>query len=244
MKTGLTLTDMATELERQQATKHDYVAANAAIEMLPDTRIALKDTGEFKATDYTHSQIATYTAIPKPYYDRLRSEEPSLLATNVNRWLHDVKRDVKGETTNGDRRMLRTLDGNARAFLSNRYRPLDNFDIASAALPVLLGDKSMRIESSALTETRMYIKAVTTRLEAEVKTGDVVQMGISISNSDQAFIKAFNKFAERFVEGRPLTMDGTKPVEPKAPDAKPPSIASARESPSPCRIPCSSFTSQ
>jgi len=178
MKSGMTLTNLALELERQQNSKRDFVAPSDAISMLGDARIALADTGEFTVRDFAHGQLASYTGIPKQYYDRLKEQAPELLAANVNRWLHDP-------IQSGDRRMVRTLDGQARAFLSSKYRPLDNFDVASAALPVLLGDGSdLRIESSALTETKMYIKAVTTRLELEVKKGDVVQAGIVISNSE------------------------------------------------------------
>lgn len=33
--------------------------------------------------------------------------------------------------------MLRTLDGNLRAFLSNRYRRLDNLELVDHILPVI-----------------------------------------------------------------------------------------------------------
>ena len=42
----------------------------------------------------------------------------------------------------------------------------------------------MHFESCQLTESRMYIKVVNTRLEAEVVPGDIVQSGIIISNSE------------------------------------------------------------
>lgn len=44
-----------------------------------------------------------------------------------------------------------------------------------------------------------------------------------------AFIKAFAKFAEKFVEGRPVNLSGANPSPSgqKSPDAKPPTIASA-----------------
>ena len=35
------------------------------------------------------------------------------------------------------RSMVRTLDGTVRAFLSNRYRRIDNLDIAEIVLPVI-----------------------------------------------------------------------------------------------------------
>jgi len=81
--------------------------------------------------------------------------------------------------------MVRTLDTEVRAFLSNRYRRLDNFDLAEAVLPILaeMGE-GIRIVSAELTESRMYIKVINERLELEVKKGDVVQAGIALSNSE------------------------------------------------------------
>ena len=81
-------------------------------------------------------------------------------------------------------RMLRTLDGSARAYLSNRYRYIDNIDIAGVTLPILGGLPDIRFESCQITESRMYIKAVNPRLQAEVSPGDIVQAGIIISNSE------------------------------------------------------------
>lgn len=42
----------------------------------------------------------------------------------------------------------------------------------------------MRIVSTELTDSRMYIKVINERLELEVNLGDVVQAGIVISNSE------------------------------------------------------------
>ncbi len=59
-----------------------------------------------------------------------------------------------------------------------------NLDIAGIVLPVLQDMEGMHFESCQLTESRMYIKVVNTRLEAEVVPGDIVQSGIIISNSE------------------------------------------------------------
>lgn len=110
-----------------------------------------------------------------PDYNRMRSAAPELLAANVNEWFQSQP----------ERRMIRTLDGKARAFLSDRYRRLDNFDLAEAVLPVLseMGE-GIQIISAEMTEKRLYIKAINTRLELEVKEGDAVQAGICITNSE------------------------------------------------------------
>lgn len=177
MKTGKTLTELAMELERQSQARKDYIADTRVLEMTPTAELTLANESfqEFPITDHAHSQIAARLDIPTKYYNRMRTEAPNLLAANVNEWFHSKP----------ERRMVRTLDGNIRAFLSERYRRLDNFELAQAVLPVLaeMGE-GVQIVSSEMTQTRMYIKAINRRLELEVNKGDVVQAGICISNSE------------------------------------------------------------
>jgi hypothetical protein len=80
--------------------------------------------------------------------------------------------------------MVRTLDGNARAFLSDRYRPLDNYDLAQQVLPVLSEFDQLKIESTQFTESRFYLKAVVHNILVEVRKGDVIAMGVSVANSE------------------------------------------------------------
>ena len=104
----------------------------------------------------------------------LESEQPVLLDRNVNTWLQ----------SDDDRRMIRTLDGKVRAVLSDRYRRLDNFDLAESVLPILQQLPDVRFESVELTDTRMYIKCITPQLKVEMAPGDIVQAGVVISNSE------------------------------------------------------------
>ncbi|GHV33152.1 hypothetical protein FACS18949_06330 [Clostridia bacterium] len=80
--------------------------------------------------------------------------------------------------------MVRTLDGTARAFLSDRYRRIDNYEIAQNVLPIIGEMPDARVESCEVTENRMYLKIVNPRLELDVVPGDTVQAGIVISNSE------------------------------------------------------------
>lgn len=177
MKAGRTLTELAIELERQSSTKKDYLASTEVLKMTDTGEITLQgDTPqEFSVTEHAHTQIAARLEIPAKYYSRMRSQSPELLAANVNEWFQQKP----------ERRMVRTLDGQMRAFLSDRYRRLDNYDLAAAVLPVLkeMGE-GLKIVSTQLTESRMYIKVINDRLELEVKKGDVVQAGMVISNSE------------------------------------------------------------
>ena len=121
-----------------------------------------------------HEQIGTYLNIPRKYYDRMQTEDPDLLACNVNSWFRK----------NPEQRMIRTMDGHARAFLSNRYRRIDNLDVARATLPIIAEMPEARYESCEITDDYLFLKVVNPRLTAEVVPGDIVQAGVVISNSE------------------------------------------------------------
>ncbi len=186
MKTGKTLNELAAELTRQQESKHDFIADtrqlsfNTADSEAYSSVLTIEGAGidgatdAFTVTTHAHKQLANKLGIPTKYYDRMRDELPELLDRNVNGWFQQQP----------ERRMVRTLDGKARAFLSDRYRRIDNFDVAEVVLPTLQEIPDCQIVSSELTETRMYLKALTPRLRAEVTVGDEVQAGLVISNSE------------------------------------------------------------
>ena len=181
MKQGRTLQEVAAELARQQESKRDFVVDTGAIEVTDDASLLTLHHAEdgarderFGMTDLFHRQLGSTLGIPSKYYDKMQSEYPSLLSENINGWLGIRE----------SRHTVRTLDGNARAFLSDRYRRIDNAQIASATLPIIGEMDGVQIESCEVTENRMYLKAVNKRLEAEVVPGDIVQAGIMISNSE------------------------------------------------------------
>jgi hypothetical protein len=181
MKSGRTLVNLAQELERQLLTKRDLVLPASLIQCRTEESGELKmivdakeGNGEYGVTDLARRQLADKLKIPFAYFERMRTEQPALLDRNVNTWL----------TQDGERRMIRTLDGKVRAVLSDRYRRLDNYDLAENVLPILQRLEGARFESMELTETRMYLKVVTPRIELEIAPGDVVQAGIAITNSE------------------------------------------------------------
>jgi hypothetical protein len=61
---------------------------------------------------------------------------------------------------------------------------LDHYAFAEAALEELHQVGDVQVESAAITDTRMYIKAVSSRMEGEVRKGDIVRWGIALSNSE------------------------------------------------------------
>ena len=183
MKQGRTLTELAMELDRQSRAKKDYLVGTTDMVMDADqsgARLTLSSSGTatkilLGINSIAHDQIGQAVGIPAKYYDRMSRENPELLAQNVNSWFRKEPKT----------RMVRTMDGTARAFLSDKYRRIDNYEIASTVLPVIADMGSdVRVESCEITDRRMYIKVVNPRITAEVTPGDIVQSGIIISNSE------------------------------------------------------------
>jgi hypothetical protein len=185
MKIGKSLSELAVEIERQSAARKDYLADTRKLEMVPPAtkeeapRIVLVNGSrqDLGITELAHRQIGERVGIPAKYYDKMRSEAPDLLAANVNRWF----------TQNPEPRLVRTLDNNVRAFLSNSYQRIDNNHIAEVVLPVLLETPGIKVVSCEVTETKLYIKAVSEAIQGTVKSkrvGDVVEAGVVISNSE------------------------------------------------------------
>jgi hypothetical protein len=181
MKSGRTLVSLAQELTRQAESKKDMIVSPSLLRHETDesgrTRLAVDEGAgpvSYGITPIARRQLAEKLKIPLPYFERMRDAQPALLDQNVNTWL-------RGDD---DRRMIRILDGNVRAVLSERYRRLDNVALAESVLPILQQIPEVRFESVELTETRMYLKCVTPRMIFEMAPGDVVQAGVVISNSE------------------------------------------------------------
>lgn len=201
MKTGMTqgntdlrqgMLNLVERVEREQLLKFDFIARTNSLKFVtnPETNVTMlkvPDEGAFAANDNFHSQVRVYSDIPADYYGRCRKEfitvndtQRNLLDLQVNHWL-ETSKNKKGD---GDQRMVRTMDGVARAFLSSRYRRLDNHDLVYRLLPILNDIKNLDIASAEITDTRLYIKLVSRDLWAEVGVGDVVQVGVCIQNSE------------------------------------------------------------
>lgn len=185
MKIGRSLTEIAQELERQLQTRKDYIAPQGAVETkVVDGEVVLEglNGGSLPFTPHAHSQIAYDLGIPKAYYDRMKTEQPQLLADNVNTWLQ-AEPDTK--------RQIRTLDGRVRAVLSPKFRPLDNYDLANVALPALHAAGAI-VQSAELTETRMYIKAILPNLSDELPAGLAWGVGhhIFAANEERKVVSA------------------------------------------------------
>lgn len=187
MKSGLSLSELAAQIERNAKAKRDLVVDSRELALVPQERgLALRvaDRENFDVNNLAHGQIEQHAGIGAKYYQRMREHAPELLAQNVNHWF----------AANQSRRLVRTMDGTTRAFLSDGYKPLENEDLAEAILPVLL-QMNLEILSCQITERRMFIKCVDQQLMRDVPSGkrmgdgghtifDTCSPAITISNSE------------------------------------------------------------
>lgn len=180
MKTGRSLEQLASEVARQRDSKRDFLADTRKVDIAVqptanDTNqvIARLTNGrgqqeQFPINTHALRQMEEHAGIPAKFADHLAAKHPDLLAHNLNELMHR-----KPST-----QMVRTLDGNVRAFLSNSYRCLDNYEFAECVLQAVEGfGELVQIESCEVTTSRLYIKVVRPDLHARVGFNDKWQMG-------------------------------------------------------------------
>lgn len=203
-KKGLTIQALAQRVQEQSESKRDFLVKTEALSVTPikatDGPFAVawkqgKQESAYEMSRYMMNQLSQHTKVPMSLIDlmttgtkRERAELGQLLSVRLQE--------------NPVKRMIRTIGrdddyGNTfgRAFLSDRYRIIDNYDLAMAILPVLaeLSDDGLRVESAEITETRMYLKIIYPEMSFDMgpttntlgrKINDIVEAGLSISNSE------------------------------------------------------------
>lgn len=199
MKTGSTIQELASQLADIRDNSKDFlvppvklgnIKAITVEDVISETEshseLALAlvngETKTFKPSKWAHQQIREYADIPGQYYDRVRAENPRLMAQSVNHGFA-MAAGLAASKIGSSGRMLRTHGGNLRAMVSTRYRRLDNFDLFEAVAPSLI-NLGFNVESSELTDKRLYLKCVTPKIEGEVTPGSPVQYGLVVSGSD------------------------------------------------------------
>ncbi len=199
MNTGMRLEELAIEMKRQTSpdVRKDYIAPlnkMSVVQTLDGAPHMVLD-GQDPAgpiLPVADGQLSSYLDIPKKYYDLLKHDEPREFSRHMTERFH--ARD--------DARMIRTLDGQVRAVLSPRYRPLDNYYLADRAVLPALVNNGAQVVSSHINESRMMIKATSPDLMGEVKSSrrinDFVRGGIVVGNNEVGqgsfYVEAFMEF--------------------------------------------------
>jgi len=122
------LRGIAEELQRRRDSARDFVVDPAKLGVSVEEStgrlcVEVGEHGAFALNNHAFGQLAANIKVPVRYLRRCLQDEPQLAVDQTARWLRD-----------SSPRMIRTLDGRVRAFLSSSYRPLDNFDLLFCAM--------------------------------------------------------------------------------------------------------------
>lgn len=196
-----TLADLATMLQEQNARKVDVVAPATSITskdgalrievaepVLSEDGVTLVN-GLYVPTSVCDEGIAEKLGIPVQYLRRLREQRPDLYDANVNGWLHgqtrpgwddERQKPIYVTLHEGDTRkfLVRCFSsgsgdgkGIARAFLSDRYRMVDNLDVLMSVLEGIEdAGVEVKIDTCDLSDRRMYVKVVAPQVTAMAHT--------------------------------------------------------------------------
>lgn len=123
-------------------------------------------------------QMCQKSGVPKKYADTLiKDDQTDLLALNLNRRFGNLQPTRSGVPNF----LLRSVRGEVRGFLSDRYRRWGSGEIVEAFATVAQQCKALPITAIA-TDTRMYIKVVLDKLFEAGK--DVFLYGVCLQHSD------------------------------------------------------------
>lgn len=192
------IAQIVTELQRIKETSVDLVVPASHLSVVQDEyeeahvrtalRVSNKIGGDTAFADIelghtyeigrvAQEQLADKMGIPQRYADRMFATAPELYAENVNTWMQRAEANY----------LLRTVDGRARAFLSDRFRTLDNFDYM-LNIGGVLQEVGATITSLTLSEERLYVRAIMPEWGVAIDNGrgggDVLIPGFVGSNSD------------------------------------------------------------
>ena len=185
MKTGTEIKTVLKHINEDSKNKNDYLFDLKDMEVVTDSVTnyphlkANHMDKYFHMTDRAINQLCGKLKIGRQYIQKCMPESVDLVAHNLNFWIN--RRDNR-------ELMVRTYDHghdnvDVRAILTNRYKRIDCDVVANHCLDKLM-DLDVKFKYSYYDGDRMNITAVTPKVQGEVVKGDVVQGGITITNSE------------------------------------------------------------
>lgn len=188
------LATMVTELHRQEKVKKDFVTNGTNLSFENGSMMIARNGAQIKytPTEHFHNQVSEKLGIPKAYYQKMRSEpnHVGLLDLNVNHWIE----------SQGKNMLVRSFEEKtgpiARAFLSDRYNMIDNYEVLMETLNCIKETKmKVDVVSAELSETRMYLNVTCPEIEIQakemlqnyrksIKVGTGIIAGFTLQNSE------------------------------------------------------------
>jgi hypothetical protein len=165
--------DVVAPASKIRAVEGSIVVAGAEPQLTEDG--VTQVDGVYRPTSVMLDGLASKLNVPVGYLKKVHATRPDLFDANVNGWLHGRKakvrpngedwKTVRPEIPGDDRsflvRAFSSQDGHglARAFLSDKFKLIDNLDALTAALDgIRAAGVPVQIRGCDLTESRMYVR--------------------------------------------------------------------------------------
>ena len=158
-------------LEKRNKAKRDFVVPASKIYVDDDNEFLIRVENEdfyFNSTDLFESQIAEKLGIPLPYFRRMKEKAPNILQDNINGWF-DYAPNKKYMV-----RAFETTENNTnvgRAFLSDSYNIIDDYDVLFAALEAIKQTGvNVDITRADVSDTRLYLHVTCPEIEVNAES--------------------------------------------------------------------------
>ena len=170
------------ECERVNENSTDMIVASPLLSSVPmDTELGIElpnGHGTLPLTQHAHMQVSNVCEIPWSYYRKLMDTGSlELLSRNVNRFLPQHKDDAP------KKKLIRITDGRIRAYLSSRYKCLDNLSLLNCFIEKIK-DHEVNYVGAEIDDKYLCVKAIFPDKEGDVKPGDTIRQGIMLLNSE------------------------------------------------------------
>lgn len=161
------------QVRRQAIDKRDYLVPMSELRAF-DGDIIFRGM-RVEASGTFHGQLAEVLGIPTRYYHKMRVEKPQLWEENVQAWL---------SPRGAEEKLVRTYTGDRlRALLSPSFARIDHEEVLNQLAPALDGC-DLELKAYDFTSDRLSLKLISPKIEGEVAKGDIVRVGLEISNSE------------------------------------------------------------
>lgn len=152
----------------------DQIVKAEALRFLPDDRVEVGDGDAYGVHNHALHQIAQRAEVPWAYAENLRTTKwgKELLSHSLNEIYHHKK----------DRFLVRSVEGEVRGFLSDKFRRLDSRPIIEAFAGACQKIGALPVQGYYL-DTKIAIKALLPRV-FEPSPNEVIAFGVVLQNSD------------------------------------------------------------
>ena len=184
MKKGHNIKEVLERINEDKKHKTDYLVnlksikiKEASDSVYPNIDVDHLTTSPHNLSDHSLNQLCGRLEIGTHYINKCLPVSQNLVAHNLNFWINKSK---------DKELMIRTFENDSkqcRAIMSNRYKRIDNDVVANHSLNKLM-DMNADLKYSHYDRDTLNITAVLPKLEGEVEKDDIVQGGITITNSE------------------------------------------------------------